>query len=68
MAFSAVSKKNGKSYFLHTKEVILRGDRKQRIYYFAQAAGPEACESLPEGFELGENSRTGLPILKRKKV
>ena len=66
MAFSAQSKKSGKTYYLHTKEVTLKGDRKQTIYYFAGEAGPNAVDSLPEGYVVAENSQTGLPILKRK--
>ena len=65
MAFSALSKKSGKTYYLHSKEVTLRGDRKQRIYYFAGAAGPDALDALPAGYIIAENGRTGLPILKK---
>jgi len=67
MAFSAQSKKSGKTYYLHSKEVTLRGDRKQRVYYFAGAPGPDAIDALPAGYEISENSRTGLPILKKSK-
>ncbi len=65
MAFEAISKKSGKKYYLHSKEVILRGGRKQRIYYFAGTAGEFAIDSLPDGFVVTENQRTGLPILKK---
>ena len=67
MGFSAISNKSGKTYYLHSKEVTLKGDRKQRIYYFAGAAGEFAIDALPEGYEVSENSRTGLPILRKKK-
>ena len=67
MAFSVKSKKSGKMYYLHSKEVILKGDRKQRIYYFAGAAGEGALNELPAGYELMENARTGLPMLRKKK-
>ena len=60
-------KKSGKTYYLHTKEVTLKGGRLQRLYYFAGAAGPDAIDALPDGYEVAENSRTGLPILKKKK-
>ncbi len=33
MAFSVKSKKSGKMYFLHSKEVELAGGRKQVIFY-----------------------------------
>ncbi len=67
MAYSVKSKKSGKTYHLHTKEVKLAGDRKQRIYYFAGAAGDNAIDELPDGYEVMENSRTGLPMLRKKR-
>ena len=65
MAFSAVSKKSGRTFYLHSKEVTLRGGRKQRIYYFAGEVKEGAIDVLPEGYAVGENSKTGLPILKK---
>ncbi|MBI1977127.1 MAG: hypothetical protein HYS55_00040 [Candidatus Omnitrophica bacterium] len=65
MAFSAISKKSGRTFYLHSKEVTLRGGRKQRIFYFAGEAKEGAIDSLPPGYALGENSKTGLPILKK---
>jgi len=38
---------------------------KQRIFYFAGEVKPEAIDSLPAGYTVGENSKTGLPILKK---
>jgi hypothetical protein len=67
MAFSVTSKKSGKKYHLHSKEVELTGGRKQKIYYFAGEAGANAVEDLPEGYEVVENAKTGLPLLRRKK-
>ncbi len=67
MAYSVKSKKSGKTYYLHTKEVKLKGDRKQRIYYFAGEAGKNALDALPAGYEVMENKRTGLPMLRKKK-
>ncbi len=67
MAFSVKSKKSGKTYFLHTKEVVLVGGRKQKIFYFAGEASSNALDTLPEGYEVIENERTGLPMLKKKK-
>lgn len=54
-------------YFLHTKEVTLAGNRKQRIYYFAGEEGANALDKIPAGYELMENERTGLPMLRKKK-
>lgn len=67
MAYSVKSKKSGKTYYLHTKEVELAGGRKQRIYYFAAVAEKNALDALPAGYEVMENSRTGLPMLRKKK-
>ena len=65
-AFGVKSKKSGKMYFLHTKEVQL-GTRKQKIYYFAGETGANALDALPAGYEVIENERTGLPMLRKKK-
>jgi len=67
MAFSVKSKKSGKLYYLHTKEVELAAGRKQRIYYFAGVAEKNAIDALPAGYEVMENERTGLPMLRKKK-
>jgi hypothetical protein len=67
MAYTVKSKKSGKTYYLHSKEVKLAGDRKQRIYYFAGTLGKEALDALPVGYEVMENKRTGLPMLRKKK-
>ena len=67
MAFSVKSKKSGKMYFLHSKDVELAGGRKQTIYYFAGEAGPNALNALPAGYEVMENEKTGLPMLRKKK-
>lgn len=66
MAFGIKSKKSGKMYYLHTKEVQLAGGRKQTIYYFAGETGSGSLDSLPAGYEVIENARTGLPMLKKK--
>ena len=65
MAFRAVSQKSGTTYYLHTRVVVLRGGRPQRIYFFAKTQGEGAVDELPEGYVLTESPRTGLPLLKR---
>jgi YHS domain-containing protein len=67
MAFSVKSKKSGKTYFLHSKEVKLAGDRKQVIFYFAGDESKNTLDALPAGYEVMENERTGLPMLRKKK-
>ncbi len=65
MAYEFTNKK-GTKYYLHSKVVTLRGgNRKQTIYYFAKNPRSEAIDSVPAGFQVVENQRTGLPVLKR---
>ena len=66
MAYKYTNSK-GTAYYLHSKEVGLRSGRNQVIYYFAKSEGPDAVNDLPSGFEVVENQRTGLPILRKKK-
>lgn len=65
MAFSVSSKKSGKTYFLHSRLQKLRGGQEVTLYYFAGAAGEGAMDALPAGYEVSENAKTGLPLLKK---
>ena len=66
MAYTYTNKK-GQKYYLHTKDVTLRGgNRKQTIYYFAREVKPGSLDAVPAGFEVVENKKTGLPVLRRK--
>lgn len=65
MAYSVKSKKSGETYYLHRRTVSLRGGRKQVIYFFARDVRDGALDDLPEGFNVMENKRTGLPMLKK---
>jgi YHS domain-containing protein len=65
MAFSVISKKSGKTYFLHSREQELRGGKKVTLYYFAGEAKEGAINALPAGYVVSENERTGLPLLKK---
>ncbi|MDP4038560.1 MAG: hypothetical protein Q8P54_01155 [bacterium] len=64
MAYSHVNSK-GQTYYLHKKDVTLKGGRQQTIYYFGKEAKEAAIDELPEGYMVIENERTGLPILKK---
>ncbi len=64
MAFSHVNSK-GQTYYLHQRDVTLKGGRVQRIYFFAREVKDGAIDALPEGYIVVENPRTGLPILKK---
>jgi hypothetical protein len=55
----------GVSYFLHSKDVNLKGGRKQTIYYFARDVRPGALDAVPVGFKVEETAKTGMPILKK---
>ena len=65
MAYSHTNSK-GVTYYLHSKEVTLRGGKQQRIFYFAKDERPEAVDALPAGYEVVENKRNGFLILKKK--
>lgn len=64
MAYKHTNSK-GTEYYLHSKEVKLRSGKQQRIYYFAKMAGQDAVDEVPTGYTIVENSRTGLPVLKK---
>jgi len=55
-------------YTLHKKEVELKNNRKQTIYFFAkkEPKAGEPCD-LPDGFTVGVNKHNGFLFVKRKK-
>lgn len=65
MAFEFKNSK-GASYFLHSKNVTLKGGRQQVIYYFGKEIKAGALDAVPEGFKAVETPKTGMPILKKK--
>ena len=67
MAFSVQSKKSGQTYYLHSRVVTLRGGRQQKIFFFAREEKDGVLDELPEGYEVMENDRTGLPMLRKAK-
>ena len=64
MAYSRVNAR-GQTYYLHSREVALRNNRLQRIYFFAKTIKEGALDAMPEGYEIVENQRTGLPVLRK---
>lgn len=64
MAYNHTNSK-GQTYYLHQRDVTLKGGRQQRIYFFAREIKDGAIDALPEGYIVVENPRTGLPILKK---
>ncbi|MFA6521921.1 MAG: hypothetical protein WCT53_06100 [Candidatus Gracilibacteria bacterium] len=65
MAYAHTNSK-GQTYLLHSKNVTLRGGRKQTIFFFARDEREGALDAVPEGMLVVENKKTGLPMLKRK--
>lgn len=68
-AYQQVNSK-GVTYYLHKKDVVLRGDRPQTIYFFAKNIGGKSgketpLESVPEGYTVQENPRNGFLTLKK---
>ncbi len=65
MAFEFTNSK-GVKYYLHFKDVNLKGGRIQRIYFFARDVRDGSLDAVPEKFKVIETERTGMPILKKK--
>ena len=56
----------GQTYILHSRNVTLRGGRKQMIFFFAKEEKEGALDAVPAGYMVIENHKTGLPMLKRE--
>lgn len=59
MAFSHKNSK-GQVYYLHSRE----GRGGAKLFFFSK--DPTNGVDLPEGYDVFENPRTGLPMVKRK--
>jgi len=64
MAYSFKNSK-GVNYYLHFRDVNLRGGKKQRIYFFAREVRGGSLDELPAGYKVVETQRTGMPVLKK---
>ena len=66
MAYSQTNSK-GQQYFLHMKDVSLKGGRLQRIYFFGRKISDKGTpiDAIPAGRVTVENPRTGLLVLKK---
>jgi len=66
MAYTHTNSK-GQQYYLHQKDVTLKGGRLQRIYFFAKQVSSKGTplDAMPAGRVVVENARTGLPVLKK---
>ena len=66
MAFSVVSKKSKKTYYLHNRLQKLKGGQEVTLYFFAGEVKPEGgLDAVPANMEVIENERTGLPMLRK---
>lgn len=63
--YSVKSNKSGKTYFLHSRLQKLKGGQEVTLYYFGGEAKEGAIDALPVGYEVTENERTGLPMLRK---
>jgi hypothetical protein len=56
----------GVSYYLHSKDVNLKGGRMQKIFFFCRDVRPGALNDVPAGYKVIETTKTGMPILKKQ--
>ena len=71
MAAYTHTNSKGVTYYLHEKEVTLRGGRSQKIYFFAKNEGGKSGKEtpvaeLPADRVVSENPRNGFLTLKKK--
>ena len=65
MAYEFTNSK-GVKYYLHFKDVNLKGGRIQKIYFFARDVRDGSLDEVPEKFKVIETERKGMPILRKK--
>lgn len=65
MAYKHTNSK-GVTYYLNSKQVTLRGGKKQIIYYFSKDERKDTATDLPSDRKVEENPRNGFLTLKRK--
>ncbi|HEY8401102.1 MAG TPA: hypothetical protein VIK89_07570 [Cytophagaceae bacterium] len=63
MAFTYKNSK-GKTYYLNQREAAGKG--RGKLFFFSGEKGNDSVDNMPEGYTIVENSRTGLPVLKKK--
>lgn len=61
--------KNNKGiiYYLNSK-VVKFGGKEKTIYFFSRDKRDSYCDKFPEGYIVVENKKSGLPLLKPKKL
>ncbi len=63
MGYSHTNSK-GVTYYLHSKDVVLRGGKEQTIFYFAKDERDNTSD-LPKDREVVENPRNGFLVVKK---
>ena len=63
MAYAHTNSK-GRTYYLHSRETVLKNGGTQTIYFFGKEVKEGALDAVPEGYVVSE-SRNGLPVLKK---
>lgn len=65
MAYQHTNSK-GTKYYLNSREITLRGSGKtQRIFFFSRDERNETGIEMPDGYQVVESKKTGLPVLKK---
>jgi hypothetical protein len=59
--------KKGQTYYLHKKMVTLKNGITRPIFFFARDIRDGSVMELPEGYEIVETERTGMPVLRKIK-
>ncbi len=56
----------GTKYYLNSKEITLRGSGKtQKIFYFSRDERNNTGIDMPDGYQVVESKKTGLPVLRK---
>ncbi|MBA3900787.1 MAG: hypothetical protein H0X62_11360 [Bacteroidetes bacterium] len=65
MAYSYKNSR-GQTYYLHSRKAGRGGSSNRDLFYFGKEQKENAIDKLPEGYEVIESERTGLPILRKE--
>lgn len=65
MAYSHTNSK-GKTYYLHSKDTVLKNGNTQTIYFFRNEPSEGALDEVPEGYMVSE-TKNGMLVLKKDK-
>lgn len=55
----------GKLYYLHGKVVRLKSGHERVNYFFTKEPRAGAISNIPQGYEVVEAGRSGLPVLRK---